>query len=180
MAERVGYAQLDHLLGEKTQAPLASAVGGLRAGQPDEFRFLLTVEPALVLACRSLAFDATGEAPLREALSNASNCASGYFQRLGNARVRLGRAALSLVNFEQDANAGLLRGRALAWAESFEQVRALLFGELDAVLFVRHEIRRWKFEETVMCNLPHVTHKFMVDGAVGAARAGMNGTDLLG
>jgi hypothetical protein len=71
----------------------------------------------------------------------------GYLQRLGRWRVGPGRSLLDFIHFEQNANASLLRR--LPAPGSFEQMRALIFGKLDVVLFVRHGNRKWTLERAL-------------------------------
>jgi hypothetical protein len=59
----------------------------------------------------------------------------GYLQRLGRWRVGPGRSLLDFIHFEQNANASLLRHRALPAPGSFEQMRALIFGKLGRGAF---------------------------------------------
>jgi len=136
VAEGVDHAELDHPIGQQPQAPLVATVGRFGAGQPDQLCLLLAVELAVVLAVGRFAFDAAGQAALREALPNSCNCAFGHFQRFSRASIRPSRAVGTFINFEQDANARLLCGRALASAQTFEKVGPLVVGELDAIQFL--------------------------------------------
>jgi hypothetical protein len=77
-------------------------------------------------------------AALDEALADALDGAQAAAQRLGDAGVVPGRPACGLVGLEQDAGAGERAGGALAGGEELGQVLALLGGEGDEVLLLRH------------------------------------------
>lgn len=64
MAQSVDDAEFNHTVGQEAQAPLATAVWGVGAGQMDEPGLLLPVELSIVLAIWALAMDTAFEASL--------------------------------------------------------------------------------------------------------------------
>jgi hypothetical protein len=139
--------QLDHLIGQEAQAPLAPALRGFGAGQADELCFLLPVELAFVFAVRRLALDAAGEAALAEAPSDSCDRAFGHLQRFSCAAVRPGRAFRPFVYLQQNANARLLSRRTLPAPEAFEEMGALVFGQFDTVFLIGHGTSGRRFKE---------------------------------
>jgi hypothetical protein len=73
-----------------------------------------------------------------KALTDALDGAYAAVQRLGDAGVLPGGAAVGLVGLKQDADAGQRQGRALAGGQQAGQVFTLIGGQRDEVLLLLH------------------------------------------
>ncbi len=125
MGEVLHKAQLNHPICQQAQAPLAAAVGRFGTGQTDQLRFLLSVEFEVVFAVWGLPFNTASKAALAEAPSDPCDRTGGYFQRFGRAIVGPSRPLRTLIDFQQNANAGLLSCWTLPAPEAFEEIGAL-------------------------------------------------------
>ena len=108
MAEGVYYAELDHLVRQKAQAPFQAAFRGLRAGKSDELCLFFPVKPALTFAVRTLALNRPLKTALTETLADAGDSSGGKFESLGDSTVGPRRSFRSLVGLQQNAGTGLL------------------------------------------------------------------------
>ncbi len=103
---------------------MALSVWGLRANYLYKPGFLLSIKQPLVFPVRLLPFDASFQAPLCEASTNALGAAYGQFEGLCDSLVRPGRS-LWPFRLQQNAGSGLLTGRSGAAANKLKQPLAV-------------------------------------------------------
>ena len=133
VADVLHVTELDHLVGQQAQRPAGEAVRRITAGQHGQLGFHLAGElgrrarPAIVVQGDRYA---TGE----KAPTNVPHRFETAQHSIGNDLVRA-LLALTAVAQKQDTRSGLGAGRGIASMDDLFQFLALIFGQLDRLMF---------------------------------------------
>lgn len=140
VAEAVHDSHFHHLIRQKAQAPLRSALRGLRTGKADQLRLFFSIKLAIILSVWTFALDRSLKAALAGALADALGSSFGKLEGLRDPVVRPPRSLRTFVGFQQNPSTCLLTGWALSASDPFEQSGTLIGSELDTVFLRRHWI----------------------------------------
>jgi len=125
VAEGVYDAELDHLVGQKAQAPFRAALRVLRASKTDELCLFFPIKFAFVLPVWIFAFDRPLKPAFTKTFADAGNAPGGKLERLGDSTVGPRRSFRSLVGLQQNASTRLLLSRSLSAPRPLKQACAL-------------------------------------------------------